>query len=65
MLQVNRKTYISKDIDEISTIMATRIPFSAKDLKNENTKAEYIRLDREEALGGILGSHIATKTKSN
>ena len=42
--------------------MATRIPFSAKDLKDENTKAEYIRFDREEALGGILGSHIATKT---
>ena len=42
--------------------MDTRIPFSANDLKNENTKAEYIGFDREEAPGGILGSHIATKT---
>ena len=42
--------------------MDTRIPFSANDLKNENTKAEYIGFDREEALGGVLWSHIATKT---
>ena len=42
--------------------MDTRIPFSANDLKNENTKAEHIGFDREEALGGVLWSHIATKT---
>ena len=42
--------------------MDTRILFSTNDLKNENTKAEYIGFDREEAPGGILGSHIATKT---
>jgi hypothetical protein len=40
------------------------IPFSAKDLKNENAKAEYVRFDREDALGGIFGSHITTKTIS-
>jgi len=42
--------------------MDTRILFSTNDLKNENTKAEHIGFDREEALGGVLWSHIATKT---
>ena len=41
--------------------MAIRIPFSAKDLKKQNTKAEYIRFDREEAFGCILGSHVAAE----
>ena len=47
MLLVRQETYISKDIDEISTIMATGIPFSTKDLKNENTEAKYIGFDWE------------------
>jgi hypothetical protein len=58
---VCQETYISKDIDEISTILATGIPFSTKDLNYKNTKAKYIGFDREEALGGILRSHVATK----
>ena len=41
--------------------MAPGIPFSTKDLKNKNTKAEYIGLDREDALRSILRSHVATK----
>ena len=41
--------------------MAIRIPFSAKDLKKQNTKAEYIRFDREDAFGCILGSHVAAE----
>ena len=61
MLYVWQETYISKDIDKISTFLAIRIPFSTKDLKKENTKAEYIWFDREEALICILGSHVATE----
>jgi len=61
MLLVCQETYISNDIDEISTIMATGIPFPTKDLNYKNTKAKYIGFDREEALGGILRSHVATK----
>jgi hypothetical protein len=53
-------TYISKEINEISIAMATRIPFTTKDLENENTKAEYIGFDWEEALASILRRHVAT-----
>jgi hypothetical protein len=42
--------------------MATRIPFSANDLKNKDTKAEYVGLDREDALRSVLRCHVATKT---
>jgi len=52
---------MSNEINEIATLMAPGIPFSTKDLKNKNTKAEYIRLDREDALRSILRSHVATK----
>jgi len=38
-------THISKEIDEISIVLAAGIPFTTKDLKNENTEAEYIRFD--------------------
>jgi hypothetical protein len=40
--------------------MAPGIPFSAKYLKNNNTEAEYIGLDREDALRSILRRHVAT-----
>jgi hypothetical protein len=39
------------------------ILFAANDLENQNTKAEYIRFDREEAMGSILRCHVATKIK--
>jgi hypothetical protein len=52
---------MSKEIDEISTFMATGIPSSTNDLKNEDTKAEYVGFDREEALRSILRSHVSTK----
>jgi len=51
---------MSNEINEIATLMAPGIPFSTKDLKNKNTKAEYIGLDREDALRSILRSHVAT-----
>jgi hypothetical protein len=54
------QTHISNEIDEIAALIATRIPFPAKDLKNKNPKAEYIRLDRENALRSILRGHVAT-----
>jgi hypothetical protein len=42
--------------------MDAGIPFPTDDLKNEDAEAEHVGFDREEALGGILGSHIAAET---
>ena len=50
-----------KQIDEISTLLVTRIPFSAEDLQDDNTKAEDIGFNREDALQSVLRGHVATK----
>jgi hypothetical protein len=60
---LNACTYISKEIDEISTLIATRISFTSNDLKNQNTKAEYIGFDRKYTLRRILWCHVTTKNK--
>jgi hypothetical protein len=52
---------MSKQIDEISTLLVTRILFSAKDLQNYYTKAEDIGFNREDAFRSILRGHVATK----
>jgi hypothetical protein len=52
---------MSKQIDEISTLLVTRILFSAKDLQNYYTKAEDIGFNREDTFGSILRGHVATK----
>jgi hypothetical protein len=39
----------------------TRIPFSAKDLQNDNAKAEDIGFNRKDALRSILRGHVATR----
>jgi hypothetical protein len=54
-------SYISKKIDEISALFASRISYSAKDLKDNNTKAEYVGFNRKDALRSILRCHVATK----
>ena len=56
-------THISKEIDEISIVLAAGIPITTKDLKNENTEAEYIRFDWEETLASIRRRHVATEMK--
>jgi hypothetical protein len=52
---------MSKQIDEISTLLVTGILFSAQDLQNYYTKAEDIGFYREDALRSILRGHVATK----
>jgi hypothetical protein len=42
MVKFVSMTHISNEIDKISTLIAARIPFSAKDLKNKNAKAEDV-----------------------
>lgn len=34
------------------------VPFAAHYLKQQHTKAKHVRLDREDAIGRILGCHI-------
>jgi hypothetical protein len=55
------ESHISKHIDEISTLCVSRIPYSAKDLKDNNTKAEDVGFNREDALRSILRGHVSTK----
>jgi hypothetical protein len=52
---------MSKQIDEISTLLVTRISLSAKDLQNDNTKAEDIGFNRKDALRSVLRGHVATR----
>ena len=56
---------MSKQIDEFSTFLLTRIPFSAKDLQNDYTKAEDIGFNREDAFWSILRGHVAAKMLNN
>jgi hypothetical protein len=54
-------SYISKQIDEISALLASWISYSAKDLEDNNTKAEDVGFNREDTLWSILRGHVATK----
>jgi hypothetical protein len=42
MCRSSTPAHMSKEIDEISTFMATGIPSSTNDFNNEDTKAEYV-----------------------
>lgn len=42
MVKFVSMTHISNEIDKISTLVAAGVPFSAEDLKDNNTKAEDV-----------------------
>ena len=54
-------TYVSEQVDEVAVVVAVAaVPLAADDLQQQHAEAVHVRFHREDALGSVLGSHVAT-----
>ena len=54
-------THVSQQVDEVAVLtMVAAVPLPADDLEQQHAEAVHVGLDREDALGSVLGSHVAT-----
>jgi hypothetical protein len=53
-------TYVSEQVDEVAVLVVATVPLAADDLQQQHAEAVHIGLHREDALGSVLGSHVAT-----
>lgn len=58
-------TDMTKEVKRAPTSVGSCISHSADDLQKQHPKAKHIRLNRENALHGILRSHVTTEKKNN
>jgi hypothetical protein len=62
LLSPTPHTYVSEEVDEVAVLVlvVAAVPLATDNLQQQHAEAVHVRLDREDALGSVLGSHVAT-----